>query len=376
MGVCNSSNDKPKFRSNNTTKSTAHTVSGISKTNSNQKDEYLLPETYAKRDDINKYYKISNGYLGKGSSGVVCEGESPSSQKFAIKRIFKDHLKSSHNILKEAEFNLSINNPQIIKCFEIYEDLKSVSFVMELGEGGDLFDFIVNSPTGKVPLDSSIEIAKQILETINYLHNEKGIVHRDLKPENFMVTITDDNQPLIKLIDFGLATYIPKDKNNLLTDYVGTPQYAAPEIIMHDCYDEKVDIWSIGVILFNMLTGYEPFRGERKSELNDQIKYKRINFDIIDDEPMRNLCKKLLERNTKFRYTASEALEEIKKIKKEKDDYNSENKATNDNEQNKSDLSSNNTKLKFKGTETMNKRDLDLFITAFGQNKNINNIIY
>ena len=284
------------------------------------KDDYLLPETYAKHDDITKYYKISSFFLGKGSSGVVCEAESSTCEKFAIKRINKSSLKPSHNIHKEAEFNLSINHPNIIKCYDIYEDIKTISFVMELGEGGDLFDFIVNTPTGQVPLDASIDIAEQILSTVTYLHTEKGIVHRDLKPENFMVTINEQNRPLVQLIDFGLATYIPKDKNSPLTEYVGTPQYAAPEVVNHDCYDEKVDIWSTGVILFNMLTGNEPFRGESRSELNDQIKYKRVNFSLLENDSMRELVKKMLERDVKMRVSANEALEMIRKIKKERDE--------------------------------------------------------
>ena len=284
------------------------------------KDDYLLPETYAKHDDITKYYKISPFFLGKGSSGVVCEAESSTCEKFAIKRINKSSLKPSHNIHKEAEFNLSINHPNIIKCYDIYEDIKTISFVMELGEGGDLFDFIVNTPTGQVPLDASIDIAEQILSTVTYLHTEKGIVHRDLKPENFMVTINEQNRPLVKLIDFGLATYIPKDKNIPLNEYVGTPQYVAPEVVNHDCYDEKVDIWSTGVILFNMLTGNEPFRGESRSELNDQIKYKRVNFSLLENDSMRELVKKMLERDVKMRVSANEALEMIRKIKKERDE--------------------------------------------------------
>ena len=135
-----------------------------------------------------------------------------------------------------------------------------------------------------------------------------------------MVTINEQNRPLVKLIDFGLATYIPKDKNSPLTEYVGTPQYAAPEVVNHDCYDEKVDIWSTGVILFNMLTGNEPFRGESRSELNDQIKYKRVNFSLLENDSMRELVKKMLERDVKMRVSANEALEMIRKIKKERDE--------------------------------------------------------
>ena len=326
MGVCTSLRDNHTIISNQlkkpvTTIKTDESESVSTKSSLTQKDDdYLLSENYAKHDDITKYYKISSFFLGKGSSGVVCEAESSTGEKLAIKRIFKSSLKPSHNIHKEAEFNLLINHPNIIKCFEIYEDIKTISFVMELGEGGDLFDFIVNSPTGMVPLDASIDIGEQILSTVTYLHTEKGIVHRDLKPENFMVTINEENQPLVKLIDFGLATYIPKDKNSPLNEYVGTPQYVAPEVVNHDCYDEKVDIWSTGVILFNMLTGYEPFRGESKSELNDQIQYKRVNFSMIENDAMRELVKKMLERNVKMRVSAKEALEMIRQIKKERDE--------------------------------------------------------
>ena len=111
MGVCNSVNDNRKMRSNNQTKTQTATKTNQSvtqntlttKSSSTQKDDYLLPENLAKHDDITKYYKISSEFLGKGSSGVVCEGESSTGEKFAIKRIYKASLKSAHSVNKEAE---------------------------------------------------------------------------------------------------------------------------------------------------------------------------------------------------------------------------------------------------------------------------------
>lgn len=320
MGVCNSLNEKPRQHKNvkvpQKGKGEAKDIkSPTQSTNqTNLKDEYLLTEKMAIRDDIAKYYKLSSEFLGQGASGTVCLGEN-SKGKFAIKRINKLSQEGQFNIYKEAEFNLAIQHPLIIKCYEIYEDLKTISFVMELAEGGDLFDFIVNSPQGKLPLEAGIDVTEQILEAVSYLHNEKGIVHRDLKPENFMVSIDKSSKPIIKLIDFGLATYIPKNKGEMLNDYVGTPSYAAPEIVRREEYDEKVDLWSIGIIVFNMLTGLEPFKGNSASELNDQIKYKKISFDLIEDESMRNLTKRMLERDPALRINSAEALVEIQSIK-------------------------------------------------------------
>ena len=88
---------------------------------------------------------------------------------------------------------------------------------MELGQGGDLYDFIVNSPIGHLPLDLCIDLTVQILDVLNYIHNEIGIMHRDLKPENFMITIDKYNHPVIKLIDFGFATFIPKNSSIILS---------------------------------------------------------------------------------------------------------------------------------------------------------------
>ncbi len=283
---------------------------------SSLKEDYLLLKNLVKRDDINKYYKLSSEIIGQGSSGIVCIGEN-SNGKFAIKRINKSRIKNLNDIIKEVKFS-QLKHKNIIKYYEVYEDLKTISFVMEFGQGGDLFDFIVNSPIEHLPLDICIDLTYQILDVLNYIHNEIGICHRDLKPENFMITIDKFNNPVIKLIDFGFATYIPKE-GKLLYEFVGTPQYCSPEIVSKYGYNEKTDIWSAGIILFNMITGYEPFKSSSLSSLSDEIKFKTINFEYIHDNKLRSLVEKMLDRQIYKRISSKEAFEIAKKIKEERD---------------------------------------------------------
>ena len=191
---------------------------------------------------------------------------------------------------------------------------------MDLGEGGDLFDFIVGCPLGHLPADIVMDLLIQILDVVDYLHSVKGIIHRDLKPENFMIKINVLNKPQVKLIDFGLATYIPKNGEKL-KEFLGTREYAAPEIYDNSGYLEKVDEWAIGVLMYNMLTGFEPFRGETPSEIKDSILYSEIKFDIIEDIDLREINKKLLNRFVAKRLSCKDALAEIKRIKEERDIY-------------------------------------------------------
>ena len=139
-----------------------------------------------------------------------------------------------------------------------------------------------------------------------------------------MITINKFNHPVIKLIDFVFATYIPKD-GKMLDEFVGTPQYCSPEIISRFDYNEKTDIWSAGIIIFNMLSGYEPFKGESLNSLRNDIKFKNINFEYIHDNKLRNLVEKMLEKKISKRISIKEAFEIAKKIKEDRDkDYNEE----------------------------------------------------
>ena len=367
MGTCNSTqtnssskraNASKHLPKQNQTNSITTDKHSSSTTCTSIPTNYILPPSLCKYSDITKDYKILSE-LGSGISGTVCEAESMSNEKVAIKRINKSNIKFKDCVIKEAELNKLLSHPNIIKCYDIYED--TISFVLELGEGGDLFDFIVNSPNGCVPLDLSIDLIEQILETITYLHVTKGIVHRDLKPENFMISIDKNNKPLVKLIDFGFATYIPKDKNSLLTECVGTPAYSASEIAVHDDYDEKVDIWAIGVIMFNMLTGLEPFQGNSHSNLNYEIKYKKIRYDAITDEKMRNFVSRFLDRNAKTRISAKDALKVIKQIKQDNNDLLNGKQLINENNNDKD--------------TPMKQKELDYFMYGLKDNDNIMNAL-
>ena len=277
MGACDSST---QTKSNLNSMSTEDHFSSIRQNYKNEtvkndikllknNNKFILPESLAKRDDVNKYYNIKEKVLGEGASGKVCIGEKNGVQ-YAIKMIKKDKIKRLKPFILEAEISIQLKHENIITFYEIYEDSQYISYVMDLGEGGDLFDFIVGCPLGHLPADIVIDLLIQIFSVVDYLHSQKGIVHRDLKPENFMIKIDQNNKPKIKLIDFGFATYIPKNGEKL-REYLGTREYAAPEILQSEGYLEKVDEWAIGVIMYNMLTGYEPFKGNTPSEIKDSV---------------------------------------------------------------------------------------------------------
>ena len=117
-----------------------------------------------------------------------------------------------------------------------------------------------------------------------------------------------------------MATYIPANGQKI-KEFYGTREYAAPEIYESSGYLEKVDEWAIGVIMYNMLTGFEPFRGETPSEIKDSVLYGQIRFEQIEDVELRDINKKLLNRFVANRMNSREALIELKKIKLERDNY-------------------------------------------------------
>ena len=286
---------------------------------STEKYKYLLPETIAKREDITNYYKLSKNIVSSGATSLLYIGENSQKEKFAVKRVVKSGImKKQKMLIKEAELCFKLHHKNIIKYYEIYEDINFINIVMELGDT-DLFELIINSPNEIVPDLFTIDVLIQIFEVIDYLHSN-NIIHCDIKPENFVLKFDKNNKnsfPILKLIDFGNSRNMGIGDNSKLKNFVGTKEYMAPEIFEENSFNEKVDEWAAGIIMFNMLTGCDPFRGESDSNYKDNIRYKKINFDLIKNERLRALNKKLLERYVAKRISAREALEEIKTIKNE-----------------------------------------------------------
>lgn len=166
-----------------------------------------------------------------------------------------------------------MNHENIIKCYEVYEDVHCVHFVFEYINGSDLFDFIIQTENMRISEDQSAHIFSQILDALHYLHLN-NIVHRDIKLENFLIYNHDSNLK-VKLIDFGFAS----KTIDFLKDKIGSLSYLAPEIFTEERYNNKVDIWAAGITLYNMLTGKQPFSNNyNDNQLIEDIIGKDINF--------------------------------------------------------------------------------------------------
>ena len=274
-------------------------------------NDYILSLKYSKRKNISENYKIDSNFIGRGSSGEVYIAKDKNGVKYAIKKINKQSIKFKSSIINEAKISQNVNHPHIVKCFGVYEDLKSISFVIEFIEGGDLLDFIKKYPGEHLNDELALEILIQILETVDYLHNELKICHRDIKLENFLISI-ENGKPNIKIIDFGLSCYIPE--NNIMNEIVGSPYYQAPEILEGGYYSKMIDMWSIGILFYTMLVGNFPFNGNDKENLEEHILYDKINFNEIENKELRELCEGLLEKHPDFRLNVIKALKKAYEI--------------------------------------------------------------
>ena len=223
--------------------------------------------------------------------------------KRAVKVIERKKIKNFNRFYNEVNALKTLDHPNIIKLFEIYEDDTHVYLVQELCTGGELFDFIVDQEF--LTEDLAAKVFNQIIQAILYCHKNR-IWHRDLKPENFMLK-SKDGELWVKLIDFGLSWSFMvfgatgKEKLKRMTTKAGTLFFMAPEVLTMN-YTNKWDIWSAGVILYIMLWGYPPFASEDDAETIELIRKGEFEFDeeawgeISDDA--KDLISQILQSET------------------------------------------------------------------------------
>ncbi|OIT33391.1 PREDICTED: serine/threonine-protein kinase PEPKR2-like isoform X1 [Nicotiana attenuata] len=238
--------------------------------------------------------------IGKGKFGSVllCRRKL-SGEKHACKTL----RKGEEIIHREVEIMQHLSgHPGVVTLKAVYEDAESFYLVMELCSGGRLLDQMAR--VGRYPEQQAANVIKDLMLVIRYCH-EMGVVHRDVKPENVLLTTSGQ----VKVSDFGLAMRISDGQS--LTGVVGTPAYVAPEVLLGD-YNEKVDIWSAGVLLHALLMGLLPFQGDSLESLFSAIKEENLDFNggawESVSHPACDLLSHMMTRDVSARYSADEVL--------------------------------------------------------------------
>jgi serine/threonine protein kinase/Ca2+-binding EF-hand superfamily protein len=302
-----------------------NSIHGISISHQNErfKEIYLWLKVVAERNEWQKRLqkaahskKFEDSYilskrLGHGKFSDVYECiEKANKDKWAVKVVKKANLNLREQEMLRSEISIMrlIEHPHIVKLKEVFDSKQEIKIVMELMEGGELYDKLVRKRF--LSEYSASYITKQILEVISYLH-EVGIIHRDIKPENILLNSCHDI-PIIKLADFGLSKLATP--NERLTLPCGTLAYVAPEVLQTKGYNREVDMWSIGTVVYVMLRGKLPFYDKDRQVLIHKVTHAQVDFsekfwDKLTPYAVEFL-KKLLVKDPEKRYTADQALQD------------------------------------------------------------------
>ncbi|KAI9116031.1 hypothetical protein K1719_012961 [Acacia pycnantha] len=245
--------------------------------------------------------------IGSGSFSVVWHGRHRvHGTEVAIKEIATGRLnqKLQESLMSEIFILKKINHPNIIRLYDIIEVPGKIHLVLEYCRGGDLSMYIQRHR--RVQEGTAKYFMQQLAAGLKVLR-DNNLIHRDLKPQNLLLTRKDDNSDL-KIADFGFARSL--QPRGLAETLCGSPLYMAPEIMQLQKYDYKADLWSVGVILFQLVTGRTPFTGSNQMQLlQNIIKSTELQFpsdnQILSSE-CKDLCRKLLRRNPVERLTFEE----------------------------------------------------------------------
>ena len=261
--------------------------------------------------------------LGNGKFGLVKLGvNKQTKEKVAIKIMNKNKMDSSDVELMRTEIEILkiCQHPNIIRLYDIFENIDYIYIIMEYCPGGDLFSYLENR-NFKVSEERAAILMKKMCDAVFYFQSFFGVIHRDLKPENVLMT-SDKDDGDIRILDFGLSKIsIPNEK---CTEPYGTLTYCAPEIILDEPYNKEVDMWSLGIMTYLMVSGRLPFNSEDENKIARKIAYdepdyeknscwKTLSCECID------FIKKLLNKDPKKRMIIEDAIKHpwFKKFVKE-----------------------------------------------------------
>ena len=246
--------------------------------------------------------------LGAGSFGhVYLVSHKTTKAQYAIKAIDKRNKANQSEkpyFRREIEVMYKIHHPNVVKLYGHFEDNNYCYFIMEYIAKGNIFNLIPHDNKKRLNVKVVASLMKDVISAVYYLHHMKPIIiHRDIKPENVLL-----GEGLVaKLTDFGWSNYMQEDEKRKTV--CGTPIYLAPEIIKEEGHDEKVDIWCIGVLLFELTTGNVPFQGNDIDTLKDNILHLRIVWPKDINIDAKNLIKKILKLDPGSRISLEEMLQ-------------------------------------------------------------------
>ncbi|XP_075574270.1 serine/threonine-protein kinase ULK1 isoform X2 [Pelecanus crispus] len=258
-------------------------------------------------ETVGKFEFSRKDLIGHGAFAVVFKGRHKEKPELevAVKCINKKNLAKSQTLLgKEIKILKELKHENIVALYDFQELANSVYLVMEYCNGGDLADYLHTMRT--LSEDTIRLFLQQIAGAMKMLHS-KGIIHRDLKPQNILLSYaggrkSNPNNIRIKIADFGFARYL--QNNMMAATLCGSPMYMAPEVIMSQHYDAKADLWSIGTIIYQCLTGKAPFQASSPQDLRlfyEKNKMLMPNIPRETSSHLRQLLLGLLQRNHKDR---------------------------------------------------------------------------
>lgn len=303
-----SANREPLRSTDNVMSSQAKTVAGSGASKEASKGTNPYGANYPKGGDNNRWtledFDIGRP-LGKGKFGnVYLAREKKSKYIVALKVLFKSQLQKAqveHQLRREIEIQSHLRHPNVLRMFGYFYDESRVYLILEFAPRGEMYKVLQKQPHGRFDDARTAKYVRQLADALKYCHSKK-VIHRDIKPENLLLDMKGD----LKIADFGWSVHAPSSRRATMC---GTLDYLPPEMVEGSFHDEKVDLWSLGVLCYEFLVGKPPFETESHQETYQRIIKVDIRWPDVVCSGARDLISKLLQKKPENRLPLERVME-------------------------------------------------------------------